>query len=102
MRNLLLSLLLIPVFAMAQPTVVQKPVICAPAEHILSELTTSYQEQIIWIGIKDGSKFAMLVNPSTYSWSIVQLDDDKTACLIDSGQGFKFRPGLFVNPKDNI
>ena len=67
-----------------------KPVVCMPAKTLFSALTTKYKEKFYWIGKTESedSKFALLVNAETHTWTIVEFTDN-TACILGTGVDYK-------------
>lgn len=98
MKTLLLSVLLLPALALAEPVKVEKTVVCDEADKMLSYFETNYSEKPLWIGKYDDNNAVILVNPDTQTWSMVQFNvKDNIACLIEAGKGFKFKvPGIGV------
>lgn len=94
MRSFLLGVLLLPAVAIAQPVTVDKSVVCDKVEAVIEVLTKKYDEQPVWFGTAKDSKVGVLVNPKTSSWTVVQFND-KLACVLETGEGFQLRPGLF-------
>lgn len=95
MRQFLLGVLLLPAFANAQPVTVEKPVICDTPKIVIETLTGSgHREQPFWIGRDETSRYVMLVNEATKTWTIVQFNKN-IACIIGSGEGHK---QVFVGP----
>lgn len=88
MRNLMLGVLLIPALLSAEPVQVEKKLICDSTEIVLNVITKEYKERPIWIGTVTDSQVAVLVNPQTTSWTIIQFNR-KVACVLESGEGFK-------------
>lgn len=96
MRNLILGVLLLPAFAQAQPVTVEKPVVCDKVKNVIEYLSGSdIQEQPFWVGIDKKSRYLMMVNKETNSWTIIQFND-QIACIIGSGENSKL---LFTGPK---
>lgn len=91
MRKFLLSVLLLPVLASAEPVTVDKPVVCDDTNIVLNGLGgEKYKEVAVWAGEGKSSMFAVLVNPTSTTWSIIQFNQEK-ACVLGTGFGFKFR-----------
>lgn len=90
MNKLMLSALLFPVIALAEISSIEKTVLCDDAETVLQELTVKHGEEPLWFGNKPDSKFGVLVNPKTGSWSVIQFNEQRV-CLIDDGEGFQIR-----------
>ena len=96
MRNLILGVLLLPAFAQAQPVTVEKPVVCDKVKNVIEYLSGSdIQEQPFWAGIDKKSRYLMMVNKETNSWTLIQFND-QIACIIGSGENSKL---LFTGPK---
>lgn len=87
MPKFLLGILLLPVFAFAEPVIVEKPVVCDKATTILLGLSTEHKEEPIWFGRSDGSIVVILVNSQTKTWSIVQYNPN-VGCLLETGKGY--------------
>ena len=98
MRNILLGVLLLPALAMAEPVKVDKVIVCDNASEMLPFIAEKYGEKPIWFGNSNDSKFTITMNEETQTWSIIQFSTEKNiACLIDSGEGFKFKmPGVSI------
>lgn len=89
MRNLILGVLLLPALALAQPVTVEKTVVCDTTKTVIETLTgKEYQEYPFWIGADKNSRYVMLVNEKTSTWSFVQLNKD-VACILSTGEHFK-------------
>jgi hypothetical protein len=89
MRNLILGVLLLPALAYAQPVTVEKPVICDTPKIVIETLTSKqYQEQPFWIGADKNSRYVMLVNEKTSTWSFVQLNEN-IACVLGTGEHYR-------------
>jgi hypothetical protein len=94
MRNLIFSVLLLPVLAWAQdPVMVDKKVACTTIEIVLSTLTEDFNEEPIWIGQDTESRYSLFTNKEG-SWTIIQFND-KIACVIGTGKSSK---QLFSGP----
>ena len=96
MYKLILSILLIPAFAIAEPVTVNKPVVCDRAGELIRYLTQTHGEVPVWVGSKEKSTATILANPKTQSWTIVHFQSQEDiACVLETGVGFKF---MFPNP----
>jgi len=93
MRYLLLAVLcLISSVASAQLTEYERKLSCGKTKFVIEALTKVAKERAIWVG-KDpetGTDVAVMVNPTTLTWTVVQYDKDM-ACVLHSGEGFKLR-----------
>lgn len=86
MYKFMLGALLGPMIAHAQPVTVEKPVICDTPKVVIETLTgKDYQEQPFWVGANQSSKFIMLVNEKTKTWSIIQWNNN-IACVLGTGE----------------
>ena len=88
MRNLLVTTLLLGVVLSAQAADFfedSKTIVCGDIKDVIQELTSKYEEQPIWNGSSSGSKYILLSNPVTRTWTMVQYDN-KVACVIGTGQ----------------
>jgi hypothetical protein len=68
-----------------------KPVWCGPSQQIFSYITgPEFKEQLYWIGKTESedSKFALLVNAKTHSWTLIEFNND-TACVLGTGVDYK-------------
>lgn len=71
--------------------IVDKKVICDEFDKMIDTLTKKdYDEKILWIGgdKNSDSKYAILANEKTGTWSIVQYNKE-AACIIGAGENFK-------------
>jgi hypothetical protein len=92
MRLALLTILLVPFMAFAEvPVTVNKEVVCTKPSIMFAAVRTTYGEQPIWHGDAEGeSSVVITANPTTNSWSIIHYNE-KVACLLEVGKGFRFR-----------
>jgi hypothetical protein len=92
MRLALLTILLVPFMAFAEvPVTVNKEVVCTKPSIMFSAVRTTYGEQPIWHGdAEDESSVVITANPTTNTWSIIHYNE-KVACLLEVGKGFRFR-----------
>jgi hypothetical protein len=87
MRTLLTSILLLPVFALAEPVTVEKPVVCNDVKTVIELLSgRAYQEKPFWVGKDTASRYVLMVNENTKTWTIIQFNDE-FACVIGTGEG---------------
>lgn len=73
--------------ALAQSTAVEinKKIVCDNTKTLLDTLLNEYHESPVWGGDDDKSKFGLLINQETGSWTIVQFDKD-TTCILGVGE----------------
>ena len=89
MRNLILGVLLLPALAYAQPVTVEKPIVCDTPKIVIETLTgKQYEEQPFWIGADKNSRYVMLVNEKTSTWTFVQLNEN-IACILGTGEQYR-------------
>ena len=65
-----------------------KPVICDSLKNVTSVMKEQYGEEPIWVGddLQDTSKYVMLANFQTKTWTFVQFTKD-WACVLGTGTG---------------
>ena len=94
MRYLIAACLcLVTSISYAQLSEYERKVTCGKTKFVLEALIKVAKERAIWAG-KDPeteTDTVVMVNPTTLTWSVVQYDKDM-ACVLHSGEGFKFRP----------
>lgn len=65
----------------------QKTVLCAETDQVLDSLKgDNFQEQLQWTG-KSGtgnSRYALMVNPKTEDWTLIQFNET-IACVLGTG-----------------
>jgi hypothetical protein len=95
MHKFILGVLLLPALAYAQPVTVEKPVVCDTPKIVIETLSGSgYREQPFWIGNDTTSRFIMMVNEKTKTWSFVQFNDN-IACVLGTGENHR---QVFLKP----
>ena len=92
MRLALLTILLVPFMAFAEkPVTVNKEVVCTSTINMFSAVQSMYEEQPIWHGNAEGEgSIVITANTTTNTWSIIHYNE-KVACLLGIGKGFRFR-----------
>jgi hypothetical protein len=92
MRLALLTILLVPFMAFAEkPVTVNKEVVCTSTINMFSAVQSMFGEQPIWHGNAEGqSGVVITANSTTNTWSIIHYNE-KVACLLEVGKGFRFR-----------
>lgn len=96
MKKFLLSVLLLPAVAMAQPVTVEKPVVCEKLHIVIESLQNSnYKEVPIWSGIDEKSKYALFANEKTKTWTFIQFNQN-IACILGVGEKSQL---IFTGPK---
>jgi hypothetical protein len=67
----------------------KKPVMCDKTKKIFAELINGeYQELPAWSGEDEKTRFVLLINQETSTWSIIQFDKE-TACILGVGEKSK-------------
>lgn len=85
MKNFLISVLLLPVLAVAQePVIVEKSVVCDKTEIVLNSLIKEFSEKPVWLGNSGDSKYSMFVDKKG-AWTIIQFNN-RIACIIGAGE----------------
>ena len=96
MHKFILGVLLLPALAHAQPVTVEKPVVCDTPKTVIETLTgAGYREQPFWAGNDETSRYILLANERTKSWTIVQFNN-KIACVLGTGENHR---QIFLGPK---
>ena len=93
MRYILLAVLcLISSVANAQLSEYERRLTCGNTKFVIEALTKVAKERAMWSGRDPvtGTDIVVMVNPTTLTWTIVQYDPGM-ACVLHSGEGFKFR-----------
>ncbi len=89
MHKFIFGVLLLPALAYAQPVTVEKPVICDNLKTVIETLTgKGYQEQPFWSGNDETSRYVLLANERTKSWTILQFNKN-IACVLGTGDNHK-------------
>lgn len=72
----------------AQPYQANKPVMCDTLENVTSTMKDKFGEEAVWFGddVQDSSKYVMLANFQTKTWTFVQFTKD-WACVLGVGSG---------------
>jgi hypothetical protein len=100
MKKLLALLVLIPLLTSAQsagPTAVEKTLICDKTQNVLDVIINGrFKETPIWGGEDETSRYGLLVNRETGTWTIIQFNKD-AACVLGTGEGSRsMLPGKTV------
>jgi hypothetical protein len=62
-----------------------KPVVCGTFSMIVEQITKTYGEEPQWNGSGAETKFTMLVNPKTQTWTLIEYTNTM-ACIIGTGE----------------
>ena len=66
---------------------VDKPIVCDSRERVLRAIMDGqYREVPYWGGVDKTSRYSLLVNKSTGSWTFIQFNAD-VACILGVGEG---------------
>lgn len=77
--------------SVSKPTEINRKIYCEETELILKNLADSYNETPIIVGNNDeGQVTVITANLTTLTWTILLINKNQT-CVMDSGEGFKFR-----------
>jgi hypothetical protein len=90
MKKLLSLLLVVPLLTSAQsssgPITIEKTVVCDKTQNVLDVIINGrYQENPVWGGVDDDSRYGLLVNRETGTWTIIQFNKE-TACVLGTGK----------------
>ena len=90
MKAFLAGVLLLPALAVAQQdyVIVEKKVVCGEVKQVLEELFVQYNEVPIWTGDESDTRYSLLTNEQTRSWTLIQFDKT-VACVIGGGTNSK-------------
>lgn len=82
-----LSMAFVIAVAIAQSKAVEinKKVVCDDTKTLLDTLLNQYNESPVWAGTNEKSKFSLLINQETGSWTMIQFDKDIT-CVLGIGE----------------
>jgi hypothetical protein len=65
----------------------EKTVVCDKTQNVLDVIINGrYQETPMWGGIDDNSRYSLLVNRETGTWTLIQFTKE-TACILGTGEG---------------
>ena len=68
-----------------QPFTVEKPVFCSDVKSMIEFLSgEEYREVPAWVGKDEKSKYVLMANEKTKTWTIVQFND-QVACVLGTG-----------------
>ena len=103
MKKLIVFLLMASVIAvaLAQSTAVEinKKVVCDDTKTLLDTLLNEYKESPVWAGTDDKSRYSLLINQETGTWTMIQFDKN-TTCIL--GVGEQSRAISFGKPKTTL
>jgi len=82
--TLLLLLTCLTVNAKPEIFQIDKPVTCSDVKTVIEALSEKYNENPFWVGKSTDSKFILMVNLKTSTWSMVEYNDE-IACIVGTG-----------------
>jgi len=87
--------------ALAQSSAVKinKTVVCDDTKTLLDTLLNEYNESPVWAGTDEKSKYGLLINQETGTWTMIQFDKN-TTCIL--GVGENSRAISFGKPKTTL
>ena len=87
--------------ALAQSTAVEinKKIVCDNTKPLLDTLLNEYKESPVWAGTDDKSRYSLLINQETGTWTMIQFDKN-TTCIL--GVGENSRAMSFGKPKTTL
>lgn len=90
MKYIFAALVLISSMAHAQLSEYERRFTCGETRFVITALTKTAQEKPIWVGTdpETGTQTMILQNTRTLTWTVVQYDQ-KMACVLHSGTGFR-------------
>ena len=96
-----LSMAFVIAVAIAQSKAVEinKKVVCDDTKTLLDTLLNEYKESPVWAGTDDKSKYSLLINQETGTWTMIQFDKN-TTCIL--GVGEQSRAISFGKPKTTL
>lgn len=69
-----------------EPFSTQKPVVCADLKTIIEFISGGeFKEQPYWTAKDDKSKYVLMVNEQTKTWTLIQFND-QVACILGAGE----------------
>lgn len=87
MKYILFAIAMVASFELYAQIQAQKTVSCADTAGVLENLRgEDFKEQLQWTGSSsdDRSKYALMVNPDTGGWTIIQFNSN-LACVLGTG-----------------
>jgi hypothetical protein len=96
MKYIFAALCLISAVAHAQLSEYERKLTCGKTQFVISVLTQNAQEKPIWAGAdpQTETQTMILQNTRTLTWTVVQYDQT-TACVLQSGTGFRILTDSF-------
>ena len=81
-------------FALAQSTAIEinKKIVCDDTKSLLDTLLNEYRESPVWAGTDDKSRYSLLINQETGTWTMIQFDKN-TTCILGVGENSRLLNG---------
>jgi len=70
--------------ANAQTFKTEKPVVCSDLKTVIEYVSSEYHEVPFWNGTDDDSKYILMVNNQTHTWTMIQYNES-AACVVGVG-----------------
>ena len=68
-----------------QPFTINKPVVCSDVKSMIEFLSgAEFKEIPTWVGKDESSKYILMANEKTKTWTLVQFND-QVACVLGAG-----------------
>lgn len=89
-KKFLISVLLLPAVAIAQPVIVDRKILCNRTDLVFAELANSdFKEIPLWVGEgQQKTKTVLVVNQKTRTWTLIQFNET-VACLLAAGEDYQ-------------
>lgn len=71
--------------AQSVPVEIEKKVVCDYTNRIIDVLLNEYKESPVWAGADEKSKYSLLINQETGTWTMIQFDKN-TTCILGTGE----------------
>jgi hypothetical protein len=65
-----------------------KPVVCSSLKNVIEYVSSEYDEIPFWRGSDETSKYILMVNNKTSTWTMIQYNND-LACVVGVGENAK-------------
>lgn len=89
-KKLIALAALLPGLSLAQESPSTNRPLCSKLDTVLQAIMISeFKELPVWVGdAEKGVKLALVANEKTKTWTMI-LYDDKTACIMLAGEGYR-------------
>lgn len=96
---LLLASVIVAAVAQSKAVEINKKVVCDDTKTLLDTLLNEYKESPVWAGTDDKSRYSLLINQETGTWTMIQFDTN-TTCIL--GVGEESRAISFGKPRPTL